>query len=111
MGTMGGTTAGVDQQRTVEAVRLLQAIFAAQKFLPSEFQHRQVRSTARVEGAVGPDLLPALQDELVVPHRDDAGAEPILIRPKRLPHLLRSEERRVGKEGVSPCRSRGSPYH
>src|SRR3546814_1049383 len=23
----------------------------------------------------------------------------------------RSEERRVGKEGVSPCRSRWSPYH
>src|SRR3546814_15311348 len=25
--------------------------------------------------------------------------------------LLRSEERRVGKECVSTCRSRGSPYH
>src|SRR3546814_14561925 len=25
--------------------------------------------------------------------------------------LWRSEERRVGKEGVSPCRSRWSPYH
>src|SRR3546814_17840345 len=25
--------------------------------------------------------------------------------------LFRSEERRVGKEGVSTCRSRGSPYH
>src|SRR3546814_13433650 len=25
--------------------------------------------------------------------------------------LSRSEERRVGKEGVSTCRSRGSPYH
>src|SRR3546814_20749658 len=24
---------------------------------------------------------------------------------------LRSEERRVGKEGVRTCRSRGSPYH
>src|SRR3546814_20899484 len=24
---------------------------------------------------------------------------------------VRSEERRVGKECVSPCRSRGSPYH
>src|SRR3546814_17306304 len=24
---------------------------------------------------------------------------------------MRSEERRVGKEGVSTCRSRGSPYH
>ena len=26
-------------------------------------------------------------------------------------HLLRSEERRVGKECVSLCRSRWSPYH
>src|SRR3546814_17833614 len=25
--------------------------------------------------------------------------------------VLRSEERRVGKEGVSTCRSRWSPYH
>src|SRR3546814_6768855 len=24
---------------------------------------------------------------------------------------IRSEERRVGEEGVSPCRSRWSPYH
>src|SRR3546814_12562818 len=27
------------------------------------------------------------------------------------PALRRSEERRVGKECVSTCRSRGSPYH
>src|SRR3546814_20899511 len=27
------------------------------------------------------------------------------------PELIRSEERRVGKECVSPCRSRWSPYH
>src|SRR3546814_11553625 len=28
-----------------------------------------------------------------------------------LSHVLRSEERRVGKECVSTCRSRWSPYH
>src|SRR3546814_11819888 len=28
-----------------------------------------------------------------------------------LPRRRRSEERRVGKEGVSTCRSRWSPYH
>src|SRR3546814_11077973 len=27
------------------------------------------------------------------------------------PHQIRSEERRVGKECVSSCRSRWSPYH
>src|SRR3546814_16693330 len=36
----------------------------------------------------------------------DAGAE--LVESKL---LERSEERRVGKECVSPCRSRWSPYH
>src|SRR3546814_20428347 len=31
--------------------------------------------------------------------------------PHRAPGALRSEERRDGKEGVSKCRSRGSPNH
>src|SRR3546814_19686641 len=34
-------------------------------------------------------------------------AQPVTLGP----HLLRSEERRVGKEYVSTCRSRWSPYH
>src|SRR3546814_13377772 len=39
-----------------------------------------------------------------------AGAAP--FRPKINDHQLRrSEERRVGKECVSTCRSRWSPYH
>src|SRR3546814_18640031 len=34
-----------------------------------------------------------------------------LVREKRsAPHIYRSEERRVGKECVSPCRSRWSAY-
>src|SRR3546814_14477242 len=36
------------------------------------------------------------------------------LREEELPHLeaiRRSEERRVGKECVSTCRSRWSPYH
>src|SRR3546814_14752354 len=36
-------------------------------------------------------------------------AEQLTELPERL-DSLRSEERRVGKEGVSPCRSRWSPY-
>ena len=32
-------------------------------------------------------------------------------KPQRLLHAPRSEERRVGKECVSTCRSRWSPYH
>src|SRR3546814_12389548 len=36
------------------------------------------------------------------------GTHPTYIRRRALP---RPEERRVGKECVSPCRSRWSPYH
>src|SRR3546814_6404098 len=32
-------------------------------------------------------------------------------RERHAPEALRSEERRVGKECVSTCRSRWSPYH
>src|SRR3546814_16908001 len=35
----------------------------------------------------------------------------LLRRPGMAASLQRSEERRVGKEGVSTCRSRWSPYH
>src|SRR3546814_7678738 len=35
----------------------------------------------------------------------------ICARPVRADPPPRSEERRVGKEGVSTCRSRWSPYH
>src|SRR3546814_14894758 len=38
----------------------------------------------------------------------DVHVEPLTNDIQR---LVRSEERRVGKERVSPCRSRCSPYH
>src|SRR3546814_14084956 len=34
-----------------------------------------------------------------------------VVSSSRKPVILRSEERRVGNEGVSTCRSRWSPYH
>src|SRR3546814_19824182 len=58
-----------------------------------------------------------------IPHRVAANREPPPRRPNGLtiPGLAdsgdcsfapdRSEERRVGNECVSTCRSRGSPYH
>src|SRR3546814_19369046 len=36
---------------------------------------------------------------------------PLFLLCKELGLVNRSEERRVGKECVSTCRSRGSPYH
>src|SRR3546814_20699530 len=42
---------------------------------------------------------------------DESGDLLIGQLPHELLVLLRSEERRVGKECVSTCRSRWSPYH
>src|SRR3546814_1383840 len=42
---------------------------------------------------------------------DERGAEEPPGLTNRSPLLARSEERRVGKECVSTCRSRWSPYH
>src|SRR3546814_4215028 len=44
---------------------------------------------------------------------DRHGQQRAVLRRLALPHLgrTRSEERRVGKECVSTCRSRWSPYH
>src|SRR3546814_20541544 len=44
-------------------------------------------------------------DVVVLLHGDGQYA------PELLPDMVRSEERRVGKECVSKCRSRGAPYH
>src|SRR3546814_16239635 len=46
------------------------------------------------------------------PHAGDSGAGRNGLDPAILQHVhARSEERRVGKECVSKCRSRWSPYH
>src|SRR3546814_7362011 len=39
------------------------------------------------------------------------GEPEVMYSPFLIMNLLRSEERRVGKECVSTCRSRWSPYH
>src|SRR3546814_13888823 len=49
-------------------------------------------------------------------HVDEVGEAVLLVHEMAVvvpgaAHLLRSEERRVGKECVSTCRSRWSPYH
>src|SRR3546814_11008140 len=48
----------------------------------------------------GQDTLLAQVEQVVSQHTDEVPAE-----------AMRSEERRVGKEGVRTCRSRWSPYH
>src|SRR3546814_13979470 len=51
-------------------------------------------------------LLQLLASPLKATHSSLSMSEPTTDRAK-----LRSEERRVGKECVSTCRSRWSPYH
>src|SRR3546814_19781131 len=61
------------------------------------------------EGFVGQDEAPhPLYHRQIVIHPVDRGAQRSLIGGILLD---RSEERRVGKECVSKCRSRWSPYH
>src|SRR3546814_1586110 len=43
--------------------------------------------------------------------RQRQGRAGLVGNGRKLAHQLRSEERRVGKECVSTCRSRWSPYH
>src|SRR3546814_7841641 len=43
--------------------------------------------------------------------RSDLWQDLILTKERRRGEDIRSEERRVGKECVSTCRSRWSPYH
>src|SRR3546814_16820170 len=64
-------------------------------------------------------LAPRLHDLVVARQRNqthdillgDSSVRPLSRRRPVLPWLGRSEERRVGKECVSTCRSRWSPYH
>src|SRR3546814_13840785 len=59
------------------------------------------------------DVLAYHDDEVTLPQkeRDDMRDRRNVARASRVQEPGRSEERRVGKECVSTCRSRWSPYH
>src|SRR3546814_9208559 len=68
------------------------------------------------DGAVGGAPPPLAEDALAaaevddVPHHQEVAGEAELLDERQLVlYLARSEERRVGKEFVSTCRSRWSP--
>src|SRR3546814_5537134 len=56
-------------------------------------------------------LPPAAAGLLVRDRREPAPGGAPCADPRNRPSPRRSEERRVGKECVSTCRSRWSPYH
>src|SRR3546814_12932510 len=63
----------------------------------------------RETGTLG--LVAALRKITLMPAQRLESFVPAMKRKGRLQPGMRSEERRVGKECVSTCRSRWSPYH
>src|SRR3546814_12128776 len=60
------------------------------------------------------DELAGFDDSMTVTNRDRGSRFHSAADGKVVRHsmsLVRSEERRIGQEGVSTCRSRWSPYH
>src|SRR3546814_8254164 len=84
----------IKQQRAVRQIgqRVVMRHMADEGFGPAPF------------GDVVGDLEKATDAAGVVAHRGDRDVD-------RYARAVRSEERRVGKECVSTCRSRWSPYH
>src|SRR3546814_18274357 len=62
---------------------------------------------------VDPCGLPGRICEMLLNEGHGNGCSSLLkiVRHGTSPKLTRSEERRVGKECISTCRSRGRPYH
>src|SRR3546814_16611544 len=69
--------------------------------LRSPYAHAAIRAIDTAAAKAAPGVLAVLTGE-------DIAADDIGPLPNAFP---RSEERRVGKECVSTCRSRWSPYH
>src|SRR3546814_2812311 len=70
-----------------------------------------ISTEANILKVIGPLFLDDLKDELERLKARRTGKEKALIEFQHKLTRLRSEERRVGKECVSTCRSRWSPYH
>src|SRR3546814_19232079 len=72
-----------------------------------DFRHHEFGRELWILRAAEQELLQSPDPEAVARHaQHDAW-----LRIRRAAHGARSEERRVGKECVSTCSSRWSPYH
>src|SRR3546814_13421081 len=74
---------------------------------PPVFQAHAFWGISSIQGCVGNMFAPCRVRIKVVIEMDAIH----IIIPHHVHDYLRSEERRVGKECVSTCRSRWSPYH
>src|SRR3546814_2097425 len=80
------------------------------------FSSRRRHTRCALVTGVQTCALPIYQLANPLRREGDRTTDQLLVRPSgRLgafrEHVARSEERRVGKECVSTCRSRWSPYH
>src|SRR3546814_15519030 len=81
-----------------------------------EVLYRYCRAIDRIQTYI---LASVFHPDAIVDKGDDRGSvtdfiAAVAARHPGVPHashMVRSEERRVGKECVSTCRSRWSPYH
>src|SRR3546814_11253100 len=105
---------------TTSRVEDLTDLFDERMFSDPHPRYRELRdhrplSLART--ALGPEgtWLLTRYDDVMLLHTDDRFSSesepPSGFRERLLPRFARSEERRVGTECVSTCRSRCSPSH
>src|SRR3546814_16367270 len=84
---------------------IVQAVFAATTLAQLMIEIGQQRHRARGPWPTGVTGMQVFDHFAVIAHPLDTARQP------RIAQHARSEERRVGKECVSTCRSRWSPYH
>src|SRR3546814_15901179 len=104
----GGTNVSGGQRQRLSIARALVRKPGVYVFDDS-FSALDLATDARLRAALAPHT--ADSAVIIVAQRVStiATADEIIVLDDG--HLVRSEERRVGKECVSTCRSRWSPYH
>src|SRR3546814_11658554 len=107
METLGQLTGGVAHDFN----NLLQIVTGNLELLQRGLHEDQARLRRAADNAMAGAERAALLTQRLLAFARRQPLAPERIDPNRLVRGMRSEERRVGKEGVTTCRSRRSPYH
>ena len=105
-------TLHLDMQAIEEAAKLL--YIRALKILPSDIKQGFARLDGSESDTTARSVLATMIENIAVAERTDnllCQDTGIPIYNVAIGRDVRSEERRVGKECIPPCRSRWSPYH